>query len=93
MVSLLCDRNGLVLVVLPIGKFVQTYQRQASGGVKVVDNGPHQVFERIGCREVKSDLGGLLPNARPDLENAELDRIEVGLPPACVSHAQVLERV
>ena len=79
--------------MLPLEKFVQTYQRQASGGVKVMDNGPHQVFERIRRREMKPDLGGLLSNARPDLENAELDRIEVGLHPACVSHAQVLERV
>ena len=50
-------------------------------GVEVVDDGPHQVLERIGRGKVEANLGGLLSDARTDIQQAQLDRVEVGLGP------------
>jgi len=47
-------------------------------GVEVVDDGPHQVLERIGRGKVEANLGGLLSDARTDFQQAQLDRVEVG---------------
>ena len=58
-----------------------------------MDDGPHQVLERIRRRKVESNLGGLLSNPRADFQQAKLDRVEVGPGPLRASHADVFERV
>ena len=53
------------LVVLVIDIFV-AWLSCSLPGVEVVDDGPHQVLERIRRRKVESNLGGLLSNPRAD---------------------------